>query len=722
MQNHINEEINSFNEELAAFKNAFSSVTEKKELIGSRQEFDSLYTGVNEISSVVKEYKTTMDENKNECKELRNRVLFNFKHVDEASLLKEKFEDKRYTEVFRTRKLDPVSANQRKDLRFQVNNLGNILSDINADLDNKWEELQRHKNKSRQPRGSANQSQQIYKTIEAIEKISSNLSSRLKTLTLEAGESYMITMNTSRHASHTIPKNNSSSPSSTVLSLSKMNRLREMLSKRDNTPVRRPKRYSQSETSGFLSESSSVLPTPHPKLNPKAASTPAVNHSFGMKQIQSKSNIMRIVSEEPSYAKSEVQKLKDYAPPSFLNQETPKFLPVPPKKSPVTPMLPGQGFETPERLQNINKNLFGQVPPPNQSIQTPGSNTMQTPPAAFKGFSQQGTAVSKSSFGKLSEATESKQAFSQSGFPVSNTNLSFGFGKDSATSQSAFTTTPSTVVPLKNTSFAPITLDKVSNSEFGVNVTSSGGFSFGSTQEVCANKLGSSIVSGSTFGSTSSASLGSPKSSAEPTSTSGGLFNAPRPSTETTSTSGGLFDASTSTSSGLFSAPKPSTETTSTSGGLFGASTSSGLFVAPKPSTETTSMSGGLFGASTSSGLFGAPKPSTETTSTSGSLFGASTSTSGGLFGAPKPSTETTSTSGGLFGAPKSSGGLFGSSSNGGSLFGAKNETSNSSGGLFGNSTTGSSSGGLFGQKNSQPTTQGSSAGSGFGGGCYIQY
>ena len=269
LQNHIDEEINSFNDELATFKMSFSSIIGKKELIGSREEFDSLREEANEMSSFVNDNKNTMDENKNECTELRHRILSNFKHVDEAILLKEKSEDKRYTDVFRTRKLDPVSAKQRKDLRFQVNNLENILSDINVDLDNKWEELRRQKNKLHQSRSGANQSQQIYKTIEAIEKISGNLSNRLKGLTLEAEESYMITMNTTRHSTSqsSESKRNSSNSSSKTLPLSKMNQLREMLNKRENTPVRRPKQYSYSDTTSHL-DNSSVLPTPHPKLNP----------------------------------------------------------------------------------------------------------------------------------------------------------------------------------------------------------------------------------------------------------------------------------------------------------------------------------------------------------------------------------------------------------------------------------------------------------------------
>ena len=761
LQNHIDEEINSFNDELAAFKISFSSITGRKELIGSRVEFDSLCEGVKEISSVINDYKNTMDENKNECTELRHRILSNFKHVDEAILLKEKSEDKRYTEVFKTRKLDPVSAKQRKDLRFQVNNLENILSDINVDLDNKWEELRRQKSKLHQSRGGANQSQQIYKTIEAIEKISGNLSNRLKGLTLEAEESYMITMNTTRHSNSQPSKKNSSSSSSNTLPLSKMNQLRDMLNKREKTPVRRPKNYFYSDTSSHLNNSS-VLPTPHPKLNPKAASTPAVNQSFILQQNKYISDKMSTLSEETSYAKLAAQKLKESAPPAFLHhQEKPKFVPTtqPTKNTPVTPMLSSQtkqpqGFETPERLPNINKNLFGQKQA-QSSFQTFGSKP-QAPPTGFKGFSQEGSpsAVDSSMIKGSESVDQSKPAQAGFSFGMNKTNLQDqpkpkpfqGFGMVAA-NQSAFTSTNSS----SPSSFGFV---KESSTSTAQKSSSSGGL-FGSstgalptTTTISGSSVDSSTVTTSVttglFGvkassSTQAGFFGVSKSSTTTSATKPvGLFGAPNSSVGISS-SAGIFGTSKSSSAnstpdstssttngGLFGTPKSSVAISQQSGTTTVASTSASLLGTQTSATNSlfgsskTSTGGGFsFGVSSaatpisaSGGLFGVAK---STTSASSGLFGTTTSSTqaGGLFGTTKTSVDgglssvaTTSSTSGLFGQPSipttSNSSSFGltkpSTTSSSGLFGASTTSTSSTGGLFGTSTTSSAStGGLFG-------------------------
>jgi len=362
LQNHIDEEMDSLNEEMAAFTEAFSSVVNQEHLIGSPAEMESLTNDINNMSSTICEYRTMMDENKSESKELRNGVLSNFKNLDEAILRKEKMEDKRYANVLKTRQLDPVSANQRRNLRAQINHLENTLSEINIALDTKWEEKEAERKKTRIRRPGGSQSQQIYQTIDAIEQISNNLSNRLHSLNLESEESHLITMNTTRvlSTSNINSKKTSDTTKANHSATQRMNQLKNMLSRRESTPARQAKQYDCADISSITGNS--ILPTPHSKLNPKAASTPAVNDgSFFSPKLGSNSK-MQSVPEEANYAKAAAQKLREQTPAFFNNRGTPKVIQTPkaPGYTPASPAL-NQSLVTPNRMPNINKNLFGQM-------------------------------------------------------------------------------------------------------------------------------------------------------------------------------------------------------------------------------------------------------------------------------------------------------------------------------------------------------------------------
>jgi len=204
-------------------------------------------------------------------------------------------------------------------------------------------------------------------------------------------------------------------------------------------------------------------------------------------------------------------------------------------------------------------------------------------------------------------------------------------------------------------------------------------------------------------------------------STSGGLFGNTNTNTSggifgSNNKSGGLFGSNNTSSGGLFGSNNTS------SGGLFGNTnnnTSGGLF-----GSSNTNTSGGLFGSSntnTSGGLFGSNNQTSSgglfgSTNTSGGLFGNSTTSGGGLFGS-----NNNNKSGGLFGNTNTSsgGGLFGNTNTSGGLFG---NTNTSSGGLFGNTNSSgglfgntNSSGGLFGNTNTSGSLFGNTSGGMFG-------
>lgn len=208
-----------------------------------------------------------------------------------------------------------------------------------------------------------------------------------------------------------------------------------------------------------------------------------------------------------------------------------------------------------------------------------------------------------------------------------------------------------------------------------------------------------------------------------PQQSGGGLFGN-NANTNTTNLGGMFGNNNANTLGGLFG-NKPAAP--ATSGGLFGANNNT----ANNTTNTTTNTLGGLFGSkpagtTTGGGLFGNNNAANTTLGTTlGGLFGntnnnttANTNTLGGLFG-NKPATTSTTGGGGLFGnnntnTTNTGGGLFGNNtsntaSTGGGLFGNKpaTTTGNTSGGLFGNTNNASLGGGLFGSKPATTTLGG---------------
>jgi nuclear pore complex protein Nup98-Nup96 len=211
-----------------------------------------------------------------------------------------------------------------------------------------------------------------------------------------------------------------------------------------------------------------------------------------------------------------------------------------------------------------------------------------------------------------------------------------------------------------------------------------------------------------------------------------------------TNTAGNGLFAQNKPAGGLFGstpATQPST------GGLFGSTTNTntgGTFGTGSAGFGASTTGGGMFGQANQTQnkpAFGGFGSGTTTTNTGGSLFGGSTgggfgtntssNTGGGMFGqanqaAPAPgfgaNQTATNTGSGLFGGANTGNGLFGQGQQNqnqpqqsGGLFGGAGSFGQSSqqnqpkpGGLFGNSTTNTTSGGLFGQNNQSQQAGGS--------------
>ena len=341
-EQNIREELNSFNLEFEAFMTSFKKVTEKDELIGDADELRNLNQSVEDATIQVESYKTIMAENKSESSELREKLLKNFQMIDEALLRKEKMDDKRYINVLRSRPLDPISARQRKEMREHFLYIEDQLNEINNILDSKWQEMQ-NKRSGRSNYSKAQQNQQIYKTMEAIDTITNHLTSKVGNLKLRSEESYLISMNLSRQ-----PSANDSSKLSKFSKFNlnrtnelndespkKLSKLRKYLVNRGKTPMRKTKDYAVR-----LITSTDMESTINGKLDPKAASTPAYGTT---KSFEKFSNKMPVLDEEAYHIVSnvidKVKALSSTSPKVLDGTPETKAIPKAPENTPVTPQV-----------------------------------------------------------------------------------------------------------------------------------------------------------------------------------------------------------------------------------------------------------------------------------------------------------------------------------------------------------------------------------------------
>lgn len=367
-EQNIREELNSFNLEFEAFMTSFKKVTEKDELIGDADELRNLNQSVEDATIQVESYKTIMAENKSESGELREKLLKNFQMIDEALLRKEKMDDKRYINVLRSRPLDPISARQRKEMREHFLYIEDQLNEINNILDSKWQEMQ-NKRSGRSNYSKAQQNQQIYKTIEAIDTITNHLTSKVDNLKLRSEESYLISMNLSRQ-----PSANDSSKLSKFSKFNlnrtnelndespkKLSKLRKYLANRGKTPMRKTKDYAVR-----LITSTDMESTINGKLDPKAASTPAYGTT---KSFEKFSNKMPVLDEEAYHIVSnvidKVKALSSTSPKVLDGTPETKSIPKAPENTPVTPQVSLDATKA-----HLFKNSLGQTPSgtPNKSF------------------------------------------------------------------------------------------------------------------------------------------------------------------------------------------------------------------------------------------------------------------------------------------------------------------------------------------------------------------
>ncbi|XP_047134764.1 nuclear pore complex protein Nup214 isoform X1 [Hydra vulgaris] len=739
LQKNISEELKSFNNEMEKFLNSVSDINNHKDLIGTQIELQQIRKSVEDVEHLVNKYKSCMAENKKESCELRNILLINFKNADDAKLQKEKMEDKRFSIILKSRPLDPVSSRQQKIIRDQMNEITERIIDVNIALDEEWKKIEMKKRNIHNKNSSILQNQQVYKTVDAIDQIASNLSNRLKTLKMksESNDLLLISKNQTLHEDSANEKklsynfNNSNLTSQTK----NISHLRNYLSRRSKTPLHKSKLCNALLPDDLSNTACMSL---NENIYPKAASTPffAIDNS---KQIVT--SVSAVLEEK---YENKFNSPKACVPDNQKNNSTlivTKKLfvesPTATSSSPIATKL------TLEKHENQKENLVASAKLVSASVQNKNELFLKTFDTKKPDISSSNTTfVNKlnvfTTFNTL-ETTVSDRIFKSSS-STSNTSSVLGSG--------LFVSTP--VSSDESIESLSTTKELSSNkTNFKQNTNST----FFSNEQVSSSvKVVPSVNSattapksflGNTIASTNLESFGSTK--VLPAFSGFGLSNKIT-EVSTNSTGGTLFVSSTNglsastSNSSLLSTTNMATSFSSNDpsiSGLFAfmvktespaSSIVSNSAITSVSGLSTTSISAETANsffvtnpASTSS-LFGSNVPLFSFTSSAGntgSLFSSNaTSISGGLFGSNVSSTDNilatsaakTVSSGNLFSSNATTTSLFGSNISTTSnipvgLSSAKVVTTVSSGSLFSFTATTTLGGGLFGSNVPSATT-----------------
>lgn len=639
LQKNIHEEINNFNAELGAFMKS-CDVISCEDLVGGRDELIEMKNDIASLTNHMDGYKGVMKENKSECAMLRENVLKNLKMLDEATLLKQKMEDKRYSSAMKLRPLDPISARQRKSLRAHVNQVEQLLNDINIALDTKWEErMAARKNARNNKTNSIMKRQQVYQTIEAIDQITDNLASRLKKCSLQSQENSLLAMNLNRisksvgDASNATSVKDSPSLKNHSKSMScnspmKMEQLKSFLNNRGQTPVRKSKPY----TSLSLPPPRESDQTVNPSFSsfPKAASTPFLGADILNKPkqpISMKNNLLSSTlsamankSMTPTVMKTTGDGAASFKVPDNT-PTTPLMVKTQSTKQVVQFNMPAAATPANNNItfDMVNKNLFGT---PLSSSEATGKPKIISEFAAKPSSKPSDVPTAAKTFGGTS--TVDPLSFWGKGAPTKPVNESLTnvnvFTSEIPTGDSPESNQPepsflSNTTVFKSPSLADDTVvsssisptdsdengvnDASTTQDEGVSQTSTVAESDDSAEKVVetTNDFPQEPIKGippslSAFPGFISSK---PTMFGVPSSTPGkSLFGGP--------VSSSLPFGSTSSPAGLFGASALGTSTAATTtSGLFG-SLSSSTSVGPVSSSSTLASTGGLFGSKPSSG------------------------------------------------------------------------------------------------------------------------
>ncbi|XP_061164434.1 nuclear pore complex protein Nup214-like [Saccostrea echinata] len=140
----IAEEIAHFERELREFKQRAGAV---RETIGSKADMQRLRNSTIEVSNFCGEVKANTKEQSKEISDLKGLCLDCFAMVEDCKMREQLNTDPQYGLMMRNRALDPKSLSTMRDLQQQQQLLDQGLRDVDAILDQEWQDYQSRKKK-----------------------------------------------------------------------------------------------------------------------------------------------------------------------------------------------------------------------------------------------------------------------------------------------------------------------------------------------------------------------------------------------------------------------------------------------------------------------------------------------------------------------------------------------------------------------------------------------
>ncbi|XP_078324262.1 uncharacterized protein LOC111123666 [Crassostrea virginica] len=140
----IAEEISDFEKEMREFKQRAGAV---KNTIGSKEEMQKLRNNTMKISKFCEEVKANTKEQSKEISDLKNLCLDGFAMVEDCKMREQCNTDVQYIQLMKNRALDPKSVATMRSLQQQQQLLDQGLRDVDAILDQEWQDYQNKKKK-----------------------------------------------------------------------------------------------------------------------------------------------------------------------------------------------------------------------------------------------------------------------------------------------------------------------------------------------------------------------------------------------------------------------------------------------------------------------------------------------------------------------------------------------------------------------------------------------
>ncbi|KAI8518454.1 hypothetical protein Bbelb_044710 [Branchiostoma belcheri] len=283
----ILEEITHFESEVASLQNA-SVKTDWK--VGHPDELKKLKEETQKIGRFCEEIKDTTQSIHNDIHDLRTQTLETFAMLEEGKSRNDRNKEPYYHQLLRSQALDPASANKMKEIRQMYHYVDTTLRDVNNMLDDEWDKFKQQKTqktgKLKSPaldvvyRAVSNhdkilhdQSQHIRKLGEQLKKMrlynttSSWTNRTVAHSTTKTDTELSALADTLLHPrQETTPERRKKSSSASPLSSKKQSQLRELLGKRQVTPVR-------STTPASVSQSRLMSPQRMYRSSPRPASS-----------------------------------------------------------------------------------------------------------------------------------------------------------------------------------------------------------------------------------------------------------------------------------------------------------------------------------------------------------------------------------------------------------------------------------------------------------------